>query len=1140
MNTGQETGERRENARTHYGSVRTVKIVRRLIGLNKGRSGRAVSSLAFHQGEPGSIPGRVTGFSHVGIVPAMPLVGGFLGDLPFPSPLHSGAAPYSPQSPTSALNTSLLRAPKPITVYLSLDRDGRGKRRNPSINHSTVGKDKPIAFASRTLNKAETNYSTTEREMLALVLAVKHFRPYLFGRQFKIVTDHKPLQYVFNVKDYSSRPLKWRLKLAKYSFEITYKAGKTITHVDALSRTCYVKVEAKAEHSKSWENQGGNKASRPHVRIRLEITDTPQIVGEKCSMDIMCLLTVIEQGKQDTWINNPTFVHNTTRHETTGFTPHELMFGRLPNLPGILQKEPTEIQYCYDDYLKDLKTRLQETYKIARKHLIAFKESNKRNYDKRTREHIFEVEDKVPLFDETLRTVRVLEQIRDNWISEFPELRIHPDFTMISKGKNNYLTLNGDFWVQFPAKLGSIPGKGIYAIFELRKVLNFWVRFLGDAFMLFSENFENFGFPYSIPGLSIYVSFWEFSGHCTITSENLRELVHRCDLAECRSATDARFGFGNFLEIVQSQVTFWENCKKNYESCYSDVTSPTAGSQLTLATAAGRLMMNSRRTETSKRDVYLGARAAEGVDEVVAARSSVLGDLGAVVEVEVNALSYWSISSWQQEPSSLRWLLPMSSQKSLQFDVWGCELRARVTRSLYHPGAYLDSRLVYVPSLRLMEICMVPTQMVDHLATFQILETLPAVGISSTLIHIYRTTVTTWVDLVDGGKWTVTILKTSGTGAFSECLATLSLWVKNSIAVIAVEHIVCCAEQEMPTFILACMATFTEGSLTFDDVDGVTDVKSSPIYSVYIVRNDLPSTTMLANEMAPAFIRCLLVYCSHFMQDCVAHLGLPQQLAAGSHLLYTRSSYMLNLVFIRTIPAVSYQASLIRIYRTAVNTWVVLLDDGKLSVTIFMAFGMWPLVNVLPQYLPSLPDEGQTLSLHLLLGLYRTSLQMVSLQPMIPSVGECRCNGLLPAMLDDKVLLYDYHYMMMVRVSGCHNVTCLLPMIGRLQVFVMLVMYTMCRKAEWSLCLLPARSRRPLRDALATYRSDVFCLVISSIRDGCGNMNVYTIEYDCPPLCALRSQYTANYECVVRLVMFERATTKDLGPGPQRWGLRCT
>ncbi|KAL4085202.1 hypothetical protein QTP88_027061 [Uroleucon formosanum] len=104
------------------------------------------------------------------------------------------------------------------------------------ISQGEIGHDLPIAYASRTLNKAEQNYSTTEKELLSIVWSVKHFRPYLLGRKFRIYTDHQPLTWLFNVKDPGSRLMRWRLKLAEYQYEVIYKPGVTNTNADALSR----------------------------------------------------------------------------------------------------------------------------------------------------------------------------------------------------------------------------------------------------------------------------------------------------------------------------------------------------------------------------------------------------------------------------------------------------------------------------------------------------------------------------------------------------------------------------------------------------------------------------------------------------------------------------------------------------------------------------------------------------------------------------------------------------------------------------------------------------------------------------------------------------------------------------------------
>nr|GFA80821.1 reverse transcriptase domain-containing protein [Tanacetum cinerariifolium] len=95
---------------------------------------------------------------------------------------------------------------------------------------------KPIHYASKTINDAETNYTTTEKEMLAVVYAFEKFRSYLIMNKSIVHTDHSALKYLFAKKEAKARLLRWVLLLQEFDFKVLDTKEAENLAADHLSR----------------------------------------------------------------------------------------------------------------------------------------------------------------------------------------------------------------------------------------------------------------------------------------------------------------------------------------------------------------------------------------------------------------------------------------------------------------------------------------------------------------------------------------------------------------------------------------------------------------------------------------------------------------------------------------------------------------------------------------------------------------------------------------------------------------------------------------------------------------------------------------------------------------------------------------
>jgi len=129
----------------------------------------------------------------------------------------------------------ILRLPNFDAKFL-LQTDSSSRGIGAALLQEFDGVKHPIGFASRKLLPRECNYSTVERECLAIVWAVQKFSMYLYGRKFILETDHQSLQYLNKARLQNSRLMRWAMALQPFSFAVHVIKGSANVCADYLSR----------------------------------------------------------------------------------------------------------------------------------------------------------------------------------------------------------------------------------------------------------------------------------------------------------------------------------------------------------------------------------------------------------------------------------------------------------------------------------------------------------------------------------------------------------------------------------------------------------------------------------------------------------------------------------------------------------------------------------------------------------------------------------------------------------------------------------------------------------------------------------------------------------------------------------------
>nr|GEV13720.1 DNA-directed DNA polymerase [Tanacetum cinerariifolium] len=282
---------------------------------------------------------------------------------------------------------------------------------------------RPIHYASKTMTEAESNYITTEKEMLAVVYAFEKSWSYLILNKSIVYTDHSALKYLFAKKDSKARFLR---------FKVVDTKGAENLAADHLSRleNPHQNVLDPKETNESFPLETLNLVMQKYgVTHRLATPYHPQISGQ-VKVSNRSLKRILERAVGEnsaSWsdkLDDALWAFRTAYKTPIGCTPYKLVYGKACHLPVELEhkaywalKHTNFDLKIASDHRKIQINEVNELRDQAYENSLIYKEKTKRIHDSKIKNRVFNIGDRVLLFNSRLKIFS--DKLKSRWSGPF-------------------------------------------------------------------------------------------------------------------------------------------------------------------------------------------------------------------------------------------------------------------------------------------------------------------------------------------------------------------------------------------------------------------------------------------------------------------------------------------------------------------------------------------------------------------------------------------------------------------------------------------------------------------------------------------------------------------------------------------------